>query len=152
MAAARQHLAIGTCQQCGVTAVLSLDEWCASCLAQAGRVGQGACQQCGAIGKQLINGVCEACYSWMRRVVQFGQKCRQCAQVVKLNNKGLCTACAEQRRQAKPVKVVYQGWSRYSAACVECGTTERPHEGKGLCKLCYYRRWKHHRGKVGTQA
>lgn len=30
-------------------------------------------------------------------------------------------------------------WARRYDACVRCGTSERPHESRGLCKLCYSR-------------
>ena len=32
-------------------------------------------------------------------------------------------------------------WSSVSDKCVDCGTTERPHEAKGRCQLCYVK-WK----------
>ena len=32
-------------------------------------------------------------------------------------------------------------WSSTAAACVDCQTTERPHEAFGRCRLCYLR-WK----------
>lgn len=28
-------------------------------------------------------------------------------------------------------------WSIAYTSCMQCGTTERPHEAKGMCKLCY---------------
>lgn len=28
-------------------------------------------------------------------------------------------------------------WSRHHAACTRCGSTERPHASRGLCKRCY---------------
>lgn len=31
-------------------------------------------------------------------------------------------------------------WARGYVACVECGSTERKHEGHGLCYNCYHRR------------
>jgi hypothetical protein len=27
-------------------------------------------------------------------------------------------------------------WSEHYAACVECGTTDQPHQGRGLCRRC----------------
>jgi len=30
-------------------------------------------------------------------------------------------------------------WSRLHEQCVECGSTEHPHKGKGLCTACYYK-------------
>ena len=33
-------------------------------------------------------------------------------------------------------------WALKHDACVECGGTERPHQGRGLCRACYQRlRW-----------
>lgn len=32
-------------------------------------------------------------------------------------------------------------WSRKHAECVRCGLTENPHQAKGLCTLCYYRKY-----------
>lgn len=37
-------------------------------------------------------------------------------------------------------------WSAKHPACVECGTTERQHEGKGLCGRCYFRLRKRREG------
>lgn len=31
------------------------------------------------------------------------------------------------------------GWSRFTDACVECGTTDVGHQAKGVCKRCYLR-------------
>lgn len=33
-------------------------------------------------------------------------------------------------------------WSKDFTACVECGTTDRPYTGRGMCKPCYQRVWK----------
>jgi hypothetical protein len=32
-------------------------------------------------------------------------------------------------------------WSKAHARCVECGTTDKPHKGHGLCAACYLRRY-----------
>lgn len=34
-------------------------------------------------------------------------------------------------------------WARRYDSCTDCGTTERPHEAKGLCRPCY-KRWRYH--------
>lgn len=34
-----------------------------------------------------------------------------------------------------------QHWAKKWDCCQECGTTDKPHEGRGLCKSCY-RRWR----------
>jgi hypothetical protein len=31
------------------------------------------------------------------------------------------------------------GWARLHASCIECGTTERPHKGRGRCTNCFAR-------------
>jgi hypothetical protein len=36
-------------------------------------------------------------------------------------------------------------WSRCYPACVQCGTTERPHTAQGLCKYCYMRQFREQR-------
>jgi len=33
-------------------------------------------------------------------------------------------------------------WAPRNCACVDCGTTTRPHGGFGLCKTCYDRKWR----------
>lgn len=32
-------------------------------------------------------------------------------------------------------------WSKLYTECQECGTTEVPHRGRGLCKDCYWEDW-----------
>ena len=50
-----------------------------------------------------------------------------------------------QRLQADPVRYAWAvpvppgRWSRAFAACQACGTTERPHNARGLCHRCYAR-------------
>jgi hypothetical protein len=46
-------------------------------------------------------------------------------------------------------------WSRHYAACVLCGTTDRPYQARGLCHRCYVSRrpangWPDRRPKEGT--
>lgn len=36
------------------------------------------------------------------------------------------------------------GWSRHYDACVACGTTDRPHQARGMCNRCYAD-WSRHR-------
>jgi len=42
------------------------------------------------------------------------------------------------------------GWSACYSACIECGTTERPHGSKGLCKTCYARKLRAGKGYMWT--
>ncbi len=48
-------------------------------------------------------------------------------------------------------------WSRSHLACIQCGTMETPHKGRGLCDLCHSRQrnrdWSAHyrrRKEAGT--
>ena len=38
-----------------------------------------------------------------------------------------------------------RGWAFKHTACVQCGTIERPHRGRGLCALCFWRDYETHR-------
>lgn len=43
-------------------------------------------------------------------------------------------------------------WSIKYEQCVRCKTTEKPYGGKGLCKVCYGKKWrKHHPGYKGRK-
>ena len=59
------------------------------------------------------------------------------------NLETLCRAChasehAEDLKRAKREKLEKQ-WSHKYTACIECGTTERKHQGRGLCRNCHAR-------------
>jgi len=45
---------------------------------------------------------------------------------------------AETRRGVRTIS----GWTRTHERCVECGTSETPHGGGGLCKRCYLQRYR----------
>jgi len=32
-------------------------------------------------------------------------------------------------------------WAKDHDSCIKCGTTDRPHKGRGLCTTCYYRQY-----------
>lgn len=34
-----------------------------------------------------------------------------------------------------------KAWSRHHDCCVVCGTTEQPHQAKGICVRCYLSQW-----------
>ena len=38
-------------------------------------------------------------------------------------------------------QAVLRKWSRKYDCCVECGTSDLPHYGRGLCKRCYQQKW-----------
>lgn len=43
------------------------------------------------------------------------------------------------RRSPSRHPILEGAWSRYYRACVSCGTTDRAHHAKGLCKTCHQR-------------
>jgi len=38
-----------------------------------------------------------------------------------------------------------KGWSHEHTECVQCGSNERKHRGRGLCTLCFSRDYEEHR-------
>jgi len=41
-------------------------------------------------------------------------------------------------------------WSSHGPCCAECGTTEKPHGGRGLCRSCYHRHWRQERKSIDS--
>lgn len=48
----------------------------------------------------------------------------------------------EEKKGPEPEKRLKRPWGGKYESCRECGTTERPHLGRGLCSVCYSRRRK----------
>lgn len=47
------------------------------------------------------------------------------------------------RRRQSPTGLAATGrWALNYDCCIECGGTDRPHSGKGLCHRCSVRRWR----------
>jgi len=120
LAAMRRFWSIGMCRQCGVTAVLSSDDWCAVCLVQAGQGGQEGCQECGKLGKVEARGLCHACYLRYRRRHRGQMVCRECGQGGQVNSHSMCSRCVE------------RVWQQ---PCSGCGQTNVRKE-KGRCPRC----------------
>lgn len=74
-----------------------------------------------------------------KKGMQFAEEPKQCA------CKEMKAMKADPQRLSETAirKIVacegYHFWSTKHDACVDCGTTERPHCSKGLCKKCYYK-------------
>ena len=44
--------------------------------------------------------------------------------------------------RVRRVLVTGDRWSHHHECCVQCGTTDTKHKGRGMCRTCYTRQWK----------
>ena len=59
------------------------------------------------------------------------------------NGTRFCRRCDRDKKRARRSSsrppILEGAWSRYHRACVSCGTTDKAHHAKGLCKTCHQR-------------
>ncbi len=69
--------------------------------------------------------------------MQFAEEPKQCAckemKAMKADPQRLSETAIQKIRATDG----YHFWSSKADACIDCGTTDRPHEGLGRCKRCY---------------
>jgi len=94
------------------------------------------CQECGTTERpHRARGLCKRCYD--REWLKGENYCVDCGAKINLASTR-CHPCAVKIREDK-----LRGgrWARDWDRCRGCGTTERPHFAKGLCRPCYTRAW-----------
>lgn len=77
---------------------------------------------------------------WPRRRKMI-EPCRDCGRTgLSFGAEGRCCVCRDKvyrdRKRGRPLGT----WARKYDACVQCSTTDSPHKGGGLCRVCYGRR------------
>ena len=90
------------------------------------------CVECGTTEyRYQAQGRCYRCYSNMR--YRTNEKARE-----KIKARAVAQRRAGRPKMPRTPRI---RWSRAYAACVGCGTTERPHMARGRCNPCYMRWW-----------
>lgn len=90
------------------------------------------CQECGTTAYHFqAQGRCYRCYGNMRYRTNPAAREKIKARAVAQRHAG----------RPKTPRTPRTRWSRANTACVDCGTTERPHMARGRCNPCYMRWW-----------
>lgn len=90
------------------------------------------------------HGLCKRCYEG----AGSGNKCAKCGALISRRAEH-CRKCAlsgkpktKEQIEKHISAVMRAGWSRYHEHCLDCGTTTKKHCAKGLCRGCYFAKYR----------
>lgn len=90
-------------------------------------------------------------------VGSFMPCCSGCGDKVELSADGKCIVCGDDCQgvgglpEQTDITPFLKPWAAEYDACIQCGTSSTPHEGHGLCKTCYGKRWRESRSESAGQ-